>query len=76
MGQVGYVTGGLDEGPGRGVWGRHLDRGFSLGMWNMMGFGVGDVEQVGVGWCVLAADVPCFSSTSCLGPLHGSCAAW
>ena len=39
MGQTGYATGGFDEGPGRGVWGRHLDRWFGLEIQDMLGCG-------------------------------------
>ena len=33
--------GGFDEGLGNGVWGRHLDKGLGLGMWEMLGWGCG-----------------------------------
>ena len=36
---------GFDEGPRRGARGRHLDRGFGLGLQDMLGCGVGDAEQ-------------------------------
>ena len=41
MGKVGYVTWAFNEGPGSGVWGRHLDRRYSLGMWDTLGWGCG-----------------------------------
>ena len=41
MGQVGYATGGFDEGPGSGAWGKHLDMGLGLGMWDMLSWGCG-----------------------------------
>ena len=37
MGKAGYAAGGFDEGPGRGVWERCLDRGFGFVMQDMLG---------------------------------------
>ena len=38
-GRWGMQYRGFDDGPGSGVWGRYLDKGLDLGMWDMLGCG-------------------------------------
>ena len=38
-GRWGMQQGGFGEGPGSGIWKRHLDMGLGLQMWDMLGCG-------------------------------------